>query len=168
MHSAWSPERSQMTRSQLRPVSMMNAGFRDRPGSTTTTTDGRPTKTATGSTYRYSWTPQTFIQNDSPRMQNSKSMTWPLGVSVLLFLTQWILWVLLGGLFHPRFCHSPWMLNWFETYRVWTAQYFALCPVPQAIPDRYLWCGGPHCPAVRYTWSAVMCRSVLHVKVQWI
>lgn len=53
--SAWSRERSQMTRSQLRPVSTMNGGCRDKPAWISTTTDGRPTKTATENTYRWSY-----------------------------------------------------------------------------------------------------------------
>ena len=51
--SVWSPERSPTTRSRPRPASTMNTGCRSRPDSTTTTTGGRPTKTATESTYRY-------------------------------------------------------------------------------------------------------------------
>lgn len=53
--SAWSRERSQMTRSRLQPVSTMNGGCRDKPAWISTTTDGRPTKTATENTYRWSY-----------------------------------------------------------------------------------------------------------------
>lgn len=53
--SAWSRERSQMTRSRLRPVSTMNGGCRDKPAWISTTTDGRPTKTATENTSRWGY-----------------------------------------------------------------------------------------------------------------
>lgn len=75
MPLVWRQERSQMNRSQPRQVSTMAVGSRVRPDSTTTTMDGRPVKTATGSTFRYefvtSWScaqrrmhdslPQTYI-----------------------------------------------------------------------------------------------------------
>lgn len=50
--SVWSQGRSRTTRSRPRRASTTTAGCRGRPDSTTTTTPGRPTKTATGSTYR--------------------------------------------------------------------------------------------------------------------
>lgn len=52
MHLVWSQERSQMTRSQPLLASTTDTGCHARPDSTTTTMDGRPVKTATGSTYR--------------------------------------------------------------------------------------------------------------------